>query len=154
VEVPFFSDAWLTGEVTAGLGPYQFINTVPTRYGHGIARTAVVARLEIHMNFDTPDPNKTDPVMYHGGGLADELAALASLLTGARFRAGGQSQRFEPTDGPRGRPVAWDIRPEPTLSVSLHGLVLPTCGGQHSLMPLEQLTIYPEMDPRDAIALI
>jgi hypothetical protein len=84
----------------------------------------------------------------------DELAALASLLTGARFRAGGQSRRFEPTDGPRGRPIAWDSRPEPTLPVSIHGIVLPTCGGAHSLMPLEQLTTYPAIDAREAIAVV
>jgi hypothetical protein len=154
VEVPLYSDAWLTGEVTTGLGPYQFFNTVPTRHGHGIVRSAVVVRLELHMEFDSPDPDKTDPGVYHGGGLVDELAALASLLTGARFRAGGQSRRFEASDDPRGRPIAWDTRPEPTLSVSHNGIVLPTCGGQHSLMPLEQLTIYPDMDARDAIALI
>jgi len=154
VEFPLYSDAWTTGEVTTGVGPYQFFNAVPMRHGHGIVRSAVVVRLEIHMNFDSPDPDRTDPGVYHGGGLVDELAALASLFTGARFRAGGQSRRFGPRDGPRGRPIAWDTRPEPTLSVSLHGGVLPTCGGEHSLMPLEQLTIHPDMDPRDAIALI
>jgi hypothetical protein len=154
VEVPLYSDAWTIGEVTTGLGPYQFFNTVAVHHGHGIVRTAVVVRLELHMEFDNQDPDKMDPGVYHGGGLVDELAALASLLTGARFRAGGQSRRFEPTDGPRGRPIAWDPRPEPTLPVGLYGIVLPTCGGAHSLMPLEQLTIYPAIDARDAISVV
>jgi hypothetical protein len=154
VEVPLYSDAWTTGEVTTGLGPYQFFNAVPMHHGRGIVRSAVVVRFELHMDFDTPDPDKTDTGVYHGGGLVDELAAFASLLTGARFSAGGESRQFDPTGDHRGRPVAWDTRPEPTLPVSLHGIVLPTCGGQHSLMPLEQLTTYPDMDARDAVAVI
>ena len=40
------------------------------------------------------------------------------------------------------------------MPVSLHGIVLPTCGGQHSLMPLEQLATYPDMDARVAIGVI
>ena len=154
VEVPLYSDVWTTGEVTTGLGPYQFFNAVPTLHGRGIVRAAVVLRLELQIDFNSPDPDKTEPGVYHGGRLVDELAALASLLTGAPFRSGGLSRRFEPSDDPRGRPVAWDPRPEPTLPVSLYGIVLPTCGGDHSLIPLEQLRTYPNIDARNAIAVI
>lgn len=154
VEFPLYSDAWMIGEVTTGLGPYQFLNPVARQYGRGIVRPAVVARVELHTDFDNQSADKTDPGIYHGGGLMDELAAFASLLTGARFRAGVPSRRFEPTDGPRGRPIAWDTRPEPTLPVSLHGIVLPSCGGQHSLTLLEQLATLPDLDSRDAMALI
>jgi hypothetical protein len=104
VEVPLYSDAWTIGEVTTGLGPYQFFNTVAVHHGHGIVRTAVVVRLELHMEFDNQDPDKTDPGVYHGGGLADELAALASLLTGLDFAQAASHDGLNQPTVPEGVP--------------------------------------------------
>src|SRR5690348_7455672 len=94
-EYPLFSDAWITGEVTDGLGPYSFLNTVPLRVEPGLVNTSIILRASIHLEPYRPGPmSETDESLFHGGGLADEIAAMTSLCLGARISAGGATRRF------------------------------------------------------------
>ena len=122
----------------------------------GFVRAASVLQLDLHvdLNENLPKMDTTDVGSYHGGTMVDELAALASLLTGARFRAGGESRRFEIAGDPAGRPVAWDARAAPTLGINPYGIVLPATEGEHSLMPIERLSQFIKLTREDAIALI
>ena len=83
-EFPLYSDALTGGEVSSGLGPYQFFNMVDLRHARGLVRVAVVVRVENRTLFEIRRPERTDVGAYHGGSLVDELSALASLVTGAR----------------------------------------------------------------------
>jgi hypothetical protein len=146
----------MVGEVT-GLGPYSFINLVPFDRQPGRVKTAVALRGSVHVQLDGPPMEKTDHTRYHGGDASDELAALASLLCGARFRAGNQTRRFDFEGDPAGRPVAWGTRPDPVLSIGSRGFVLPHVAGiagQLSLMPLEDLMTFPRLQPEEAITLV
>jgi hypothetical protein len=154
VEVPLYSDARFTGEVSAGLGPYQFFNAVSHLHGRGIVRPAVVLRIEFHADFEMPVSDETDPRFYYGGWLADELAALASLLVGARFKSGGETRHFDVHGDPRGRPFDLSVRPEPVLPTQHRGIILPHHGAERTLMPLEQLAKYPKLSSSDAVALV
>jgi len=153
-EFPFYSDARFTGDMSTGLGPYKFFNQVPLRCERGLIRVASVLRLDLHIRFDDPDLTKTDVGSYHGGTMVDELASLASLLTGARLRAGGESRIFDSQSDPAGRPIAWRSQEPPILSVNPHGIVLPSAEGDHSLMALEHLPLFLRLGREDAIALI
>jgi hypothetical protein len=153
-EYLMYTDAWLTGEVAAGLEPYCFFNLVPIERQRGRVRAAVALRLSLHVDFETPSMEKTDQSRYHGGWMTDELAALASLKCGVRFRAGGVTRRFDVNGDPQGRPVAWYSRPEPTLSIGIRGFVLPAVTGQHSMMPIAEMKTFAALSPEQAIALV
>ena len=86
-EYVLHSDAHVTGEVTTGVQPYAFINLVSFGQERGRVRPAVAVRAWVHVDFDAPKMDKTDQSRYHGGDAADEVAALASLVCGVRFRA-------------------------------------------------------------------
>jgi hypothetical protein len=150
-EYVLHSDARLTGEVATAVAPYSFINLVPFGEERGRVRTAVAVRAWIHVDFDIPAMNKTDHSRYHGGDAADEIAALASLLCGVRFRAGNQTRTFDVGGDTMGRPVAWGTRPDPVLAIGLRGFVLPAVAREHSLMPLEELSHFPQLRPSEAI---
>jgi hypothetical protein len=154
VEIPLYSDARFTGEVSSGLGPYQYFNAVSHLHGHGLVRPAVVLRIGLHAEFETQIADKTDAQFYYGGWLSDELAALASLLVGARFKAGGETRHFTPGGDSRGRPFDRALQPEPTLTTLPHAVILPAHGADRSLMPLEKLARYPNISPNDAVALV
>ena len=149
-----FTDAWLTGEVATGVEPYRFFNLVPSDRQRGRVRAAVALRTSLHVAFDTPKMEKTDQSRYHGGWISDELAALASLKCGVRFRSGGQTRRFDVGGDPQGHPMAWFTRPEPTLSIGAQGSVLPAITRQHSMMPIEEVKSFPLLSPEQAITLV
>lgn len=153
-EYLMYTDAWLTGEVTTGLEPYRFFNLVSIERLRGRVRAAVVLHLSLHIDFETPSMEKTDQSRYHGGWLTDEIAALASLISGVRFRAGGATRVFDVDGDPQGRPIAWYSRPEPTLSIGIRGFVLPSVTGQHSMMPIEKMKTFAALFPDQAIALV
>jgi hypothetical protein len=149
-----YSDARLSGEVSTGLEPYGFLNLVPLIEEPGTVRAVFVIRWSCHVVFDLPNFDKTDASRYHGGGMIDEIAALASLKCGVRFRAGGLARRFEVRGDPKGRPVAWGPCPEPSMAIGNRRLVLPTVTGEHSIMGVEQLKSFPSLRPKQAIALV
>ncbi len=155
-EYLMFTDARLTGEVTAGLGPYAFFNLVASIEEPRLVRPAVALRLSIHASFDSPRMDKTDLSRYHGGLMEDEIAALASLKCGVRFRSGGQTRRFDAGGDPRGRPVAWSNRPdpEPDILARTRAFVLPSVTGEHSLMPIEEMKSFPSLAPNQEIGLV
>lgn len=134
-EFPLFSDARITGEIA--LGPYVFMNTVPA--DEGAVQPVIILRYSWHTAGVEFDFRKTDSELYHGGGPADEIAALASLAMGARLRAGNSTRRFEPNGDPLGRPEAGaGASAIPYFRPSGH-CVLPLTRGQHSLDSLYPL---------------
>ncbi len=155
-EYLLYTDAWLTGEVTSGVGPYKFFNLGPSLEEPGRVWPTIGLRLSTHVSFDLPKMNKTDALRYHGGSMTDEIAALASLKCGVRLRSGGQTRRFDPGDDPLGRPVAWSERRGPELSsfIGTRRLRLPTITGQHSMMPIGEMKSFPSLAPGDAIGLV
>jgi len=153
-EYLLYTDAWLTGEVATGLEPYRFFNLVPLDRQRGRVRAAVALRLSLHVSFETPPMEKTDQSRYHGGWMTDEIAALASLKCGVRFRSGDEIRRFDVDGDPQGRPIAWLSRPEPTLSIGIRGFVLPAVTGEHSMMPIEGIKALAALSPEEAIALV
>lgn len=149
------TDACLTGEVTTGLEPYLFFNLVPIDYQRGRVRAAVALRLSLHVDFGTPSMEKTEQSRYHGGWIPDELAALASLKCGVRFRAGGKTREFGANGDPKGRPVGYYAPPEPTLNMGgLRGFVLPGVTGEHSMMPIVKMKTFASLSPEQAIILV
>src|SRR5262249_36369659 len=143
-EYPLFTDAHITGLITDGYGPYQFINTVPYPVNDGSARPSIMLRLELHLQNDPeqrPPMDETDAERYHGGLLTDEVAALVSLALGIRLKSGGMTRHFE--CDPRGTPVAWDPHPTPILLKGTRGTVLPEAVGTHALMDIEPLALLP-----------
>lgn len=162
-EYPLFTDATVTGQWVHNFGPYRLLNTgaFPT---DGIsARNAVVLRVDFH-----DDPNRlddrsldaTDDSTYHGGELADEVAALVSLASGMRLKAGDVSRVIRRDDAP-GHPVT-QRRSPPTLltdydvrrGLSGSGPVLPNARGEHSLAVENLLTILPGLELHTTVALI
>jgi len=149
------SDACLSGEVTTGFEPYLFFNLVPIDYQRGRVRATAALRLSLHVDFGTPPMERTEQSRYHGGWIPDELAALASLKCGVRFRAGGKTREFGSNGDPKGRPVGHYAPPEPTLNIgSLRGFVLPSVTGEHSMMPIAKMKTFVELSPEQAIVLV
>src|SRR5260370_13396815 len=77
-EYLMYTDAWLTGEVTEGVGPYKFFNLGPSLKEPGRVWPTIALLLSIHVSFAPPKFDKTDALRYHGGSMTDEIAALAS----------------------------------------------------------------------------
>jgi hypothetical protein len=152
-ECPLYSDAWLTGELT--VGPYEFINTVAHASGHvgGVVAPVLVLCVNVHMASVVPQMERTDTSRYHGGGLSDEIAALAALAMGARVEAGPTTREFERGDL-RGRPVAYYGYGIPVLSQSQIGSKLPWAIGAHSIVDLSWIASWFETDVRNQVALI
>ncbi len=153
-EYPLYTDAHIVAE--GDYGPYHFLHTVPIPV-QGMVQPMVVLRWDGHWAFPYPDFSKTDAEHYHGGSPPEEIAALASLAVGVRFRAGDSTREFAPTGDPKGRPRAWATRPVPMLTgiSPLHRWVIPSVAeGQHSLELLRPLGTLPNMGPSDATSLI
>jgi hypothetical protein len=154
LEYPLYSDAHITGETEHG--PYRFLHTVPTPVP-GIVQPTMVLRSDWHWSHPSPDFQETDDERYHGGSPAEEIAALASLAMGVRFRAGDSTRQFVPGGDPKGSPRAWSMRSTPVLNISksLHRWVLPRVAeGQHPVELLKPLNILPSISPSSAISLV
>ncbi len=115
LEIALYTDyAELSLEFSAG--PYTVVtplstSDIVTRLSSGVARMALVVRVERHLAADDPDYylddewDQTDPAIRHGGDAGQELAALLSLSFGIRLRAGGIMRVFGATgEDPRGYP--------------------------------------------------
>jgi hypothetical protein len=99
---------------------------------------------------------KTNADRYHGGSFQEEVAALASLAMGVRFRAGNATRRFDPGCDTRGRPEAGGRRVAATLIREFHHRWrLPSAAeGSHSLDSLEILNRLPNLSPAAAVSLV
>ena len=154
-ECPMFTDAHVTGGASDRYGPYQLINTVriPDFDAHR-TRPSVILRVDEHFSFEPPRMDKTDASCYHGGDLPDEIAALISLCLGIRLRPGGRNRVFERDQDPKGHPISWDFRHDPTLPEVPRNPVLPRLTGTHSLEDVSILMKFPALSPEDAITLV
>jgi hypothetical protein len=153
-EYPLFSDAHIVAEVSHG--PYQFINTIAIR-SPGLVRQALILRWDWYWTFPYPTFSKTDAERYHGGTPGEEIAALASLALGVRFRAGDATREFFPGADPKGRPLGLSRRPIPTFVgvAPRGGWILPHAAeGQHSLELLAPLEKLPALRPDGALSLV
>ena len=165
-EYLMYTDAWITGELADGLEPYRFFNLVPIEMRKGRVRPAVALRVSLHAHFQTPSPSrgdKTNRALYHGGGMEDELAALASLKCGVRFRIAGMTRRFDIEGDPQGRLEAYRNLPEPPLLISdmrnvgglsVPGFILDSATGEHSMMPIEEIKTFVTLSPQQAMDLV
>lgn len=159
-EVPLFTDAHVTGEITEGYGPYQFLNPVATGTKLGTLVPGVILRAEEHYAEDTQDALEqvrlrgTDDKRYHGGWLFDEVAALCSLALGARFRPGAITRLFEPSTDPRGKPIHWMMYADPALPERHGPLRIPGAQGKKALVDLRPLLALPALSPPDAIIVV
>ncbi|MGO9602793.1 MAG: hypothetical protein ACLQAT_05210 [Candidatus Binataceae bacterium] len=152
-EYLLYTDAVLVGEVTCGLGPYAFFNLVPGVGQPGRVRPAFALRVCLHVSFETPRMNREDAQRYHGGSMIDEIVALASLKCGVRLRAGAETRWFD-AGNPKGRPIAWDDRPAPRLSLGSRSFLLADVAGKGSIMPVAEMSSFPSLQPEQAIALV
>ena len=152
-EYPLYSDAHVTGEID--FGPYQFLHAVPIPVA-GMVQPTIILRYDSYWAWRNPSWAKTDAERYHGGTPAQEIAALASLAVGVRFKAGDATRDFHPGDDPKGRPRATATRPLPVLTIgNLHRWVLPRIiHGQRPLTLLQPVSILPNMNALDAITLV
>ena len=153
-EFPLFTDARLTGEVINERWPYSFLNTVPLQNEPGSLSAHVIVRVDLHAEWERPDFSKTDVSKYHGGLLTDEIAALASLCCGVRLKAGGESRRFDLSNDPLGRPIAWDRRAFPVLSLDKNRLVLPEVVGATSLTKVQKIEQILHLSAKQSVALV
>jgi hypothetical protein len=150
-EYPMFTDAWITGEID--LGPYSFLNTVAASMKREV-KPGIVLRYAIHREWDYPDFRSTDAVLYHGGSPAEELAALASLCMGVRFRAGRSIRRFEPGRDPKGHPEEIGEQVEPYFKCSVPPVIPSPALGQHAISAISPLATLPNMAGSQASALV
>jgi hypothetical protein len=105
-EAFLYSDATITGELSAEEPhkPYGLLNMLPDHRGSQLA-PVIALRIQMHLEAELPSFQETDTASFHGGDIADEIAALAALAMGIRLRAGATTRAFYPGDA-RGRPCA------------------------------------------------
>jgi hypothetical protein len=176
-EFPFFSDAEIVWNEEDSLGPVRVFRTLllehnrPVEGRPGVLSlgtrphpTAVLfARIErrrepiepIELNWE-----KTDPGSYHGAGDEEELAALLSLIYGARIRSGPPTRRYSTIEGTTdsGSPLPLDPSAMPTLPYvsPLRRIVPDVFFGQKRLttQDTELLRNYPKLTGQAATALV
>ena len=153
-EYPLYSDAHITGDFSEGLGPYSFLNTVPGFEKPGVINAPIILRTAIHLTQQLPDMSETDESRYHGGHLADELAALTSVALGVRIRAGDISRSFERNNDPYGRPSEWKTKPKPLIHLRPNRLMLPSVVGKHSMEQLGSLKSIVKIEPARYVNLV
>jgi hypothetical protein len=150
-EYSLFSDAHVIGDSPGT--PYSLLNVVGIPEP-GLVRAAIVLRCDNHIEWTTPDMEKTDVERYHGGSFPEEAAALASLSMGIRLKAGALTRTFRPGDDPKGRPMHWDRQPIASITLE-HGrkLRLPDAA-RGTLEHLNALQTLPLLPPDAASVLV
>lgn len=119
-EFPIFGDSYFTGS-GAQIGPYEIINGRafdPPRPGY--FRPSIVVRCANIDGEYRPSLERTDTSRYHGGDLADEIAALISLALAVRMQAGSVNRQFGSFSSP-GQPIGWDQKPWPEAGEAARG---------------------------------
>ncbi len=155
-ETPLFTDAHIIGAVEEGLGPYQLLNAVP-RETMRHTRPTIVLRVREYERpqIDLLQLKRTNDDRYHGGELADELAALVSLHLGIRLKAGAMTRVcWGGGADPLGRPAAWLDEADPLLPHIHRSPIVPRALDQHSLDDLELLPHFFVVAPARAVALV
>jgi hypothetical protein len=161
-EFPIYSDAHLTGGHFQ-LGPYEVVNAVGSTGPVGNAQLGLVLRVADHLPEERHDYDwsKTDTALYHGGGIADEIASLLSLALAIRSRASGANREFDGDDDRFGRLLTFGSEKPflaPPHGLSLFGRSSPMLPTVSRTITLEDaipfLEIYPKLGPGDAVALV
>lgn len=155
-EIPLFTDAYVYGTIEKGYGPYRLLNCFPRQQKFGLVQPVIVLRAENHIPFDPLSVSlmeKTDDELYHGGDIADEVAALISLSMGIRVKAGSPTRSFAPNGDPRGDPCLPE-EPNPLLRVGIYAPILPEAIGHHSLLDTDVLSLIPTLPVSDAVVVI
>jgi hypothetical protein len=158
-EVALYSDARFTGEIATGLGPFQVLHTLPLS-GPGTVVPVFALRVDQHISAERGTEIASELLRkertildhYHGGGMYDEVAALLSLSTGTRLKAGPETRTFDARDDPRGRFRAPDTAP-PVFTVGRRGPVIPSLIAPRAI-ETGLLPGYPHLVPADALALV
>jgi hypothetical protein len=155
-EVPLYSDAHITGQLSLGeLGPYSLLNAVPMHHRLGLLRAPVVLRFDFHFAGEPFQhfEDSTNDSRYHGGELADEMAALVSLFLGVRMWASTAVRGFYPGGDPKGSPRAEEPGVVPSLAMGKRGLMMDSLrhGALGDVAPIAKL---PFVAPKDAIAIV
>ena len=153
-EYRLYSDAHITGEYRTTEGPYTFLNTVPMPGFDEAIKAPIVLRAEMHLRNAIPDMSRTDESLYHGGHLADEIVAIASLALGVRLMNGGLSREFGMDGDPYGRPCEWAREPRPGYRIGRFQSVLPSVCNSHSMGDLQRLESIPRIDPKRFLSLV
>ena len=153
-ELRLYSDSWFIGQAL-GVGPYSFLNPVPTVRPGDIfnLRPAIVLRVDVHTRHEISDMTVTDDAHYHGGTAYDEIAALVSLTLGARISAAPIDREFTGSDQ-YGVPRTYDSAFEPTLPLLTDRPQIPSLHSERNLSDLEVLHSLPRLEQAEAIALI
>jgi len=159
-EFSLYSDAEIVDyeAITSPIGPYKFSKPYPNTQIDNSVKAGISVRFSWHDPIDEMseiDFAKSDYKRSHGGSMFDEIAALASLLCGIRFRVGGTIRSYPEDEGVDCS--LWSREgyyPEPVLNISQDGCLLPRAIEQQSLLPLNNLTSYPNLTPEKANALI
>lgn len=99
---------------------------------------------------------KTNIDRYHGGDLADEIAALVSLCLGIRAKSGQATRLFEPEHDPRGKPLYLSHEPDPIAPPTRPNPILPRVllVNAHSLDALAPFKNLLSLTVPQAIALV
>jgi hypothetical protein len=156
LEYPLFTEAHIVGNYSLTDNcPYQFINTVAFP-GMSHYRPPIVIREDHYLEHNVPSMNQTSDEQYHGGGLADEIAALISLCLGIRAKAGDASRVFEVSDNdPKGLPIAHrGFKPDPLLPEVPQRPILPRLLGTHRLQNMFNFANLPKISAEDALVLV
>lgn len=138
--------------------PYKFINAIPRYTEQGFVKPSIFLRLNLYVSLTRNDLSASDTKTYHGGDIIDEIAALVSLVLGARVESGGMSRDFSLEGDPLGRPIEFDSRAYRSIrAASSRPFVLPDVVASVNSINLNRLEILaslPELDAISAIALV
>ena len=152
-EYPLFTDAHVVSQVNERVGPYLIFNAEPMRAR--LKAAALYVRLDSHLLDQMPDLSVTNTENWHGGWIVDEVAALLSLATGIRLKAGRMSRRFDQGDA-RGRPVSCYPVQDSALSLPKRAgkPILPRLAKESIKLDVSLLKLLPQLSAEDATAVI
>jgi len=149
-EYPMYSDARVVGEISEGLGPYEFFNALPFVSGAN-ASIVIVLRAFFFEPFGSIVSSHgtlaTNDTAYHGGSFADEFAALVSLCLGIRLKS-GEANRFFDGNDPYGRFSSFQYQGAPTLSIRPDRSMIPAPPHRSLGDIRERMLTIPGLDPR------
>lgn len=151
-EINFYSDAYVTGTIRDGHGPYQFINLVPTfdSQPHEI-RPVIMLRAWDYIVFKVPASFETDVSSYHGGNMSDELTALLSLDMGIRLKPSTPTRYFNSPDEKYGDPRIENPSDTPVFVSPRGARQLPH--SKEGKLIAGRLSFYPLLTPEQAVSL-
>lgn len=157
LEFPLYSDSYISGQIDDGLGPYRLFNNLAV-HQLGSCRPVITLACDFHAQGGgtKPSMDATDESGYHGGDIAEELAALFGLALGIRLRPSSHVRSVPLDDEGRTSYRAEDPATVPTLPHRTASVLprLPARPPETTRLTTELVEDYPALDPEDAIALV